>query len=61
MWPFTRKENRAEGSATDALIQALLQGTKATKDRALQIPTIAGAIDLIANVVASTPIRLYRD
>lgn len=61
MWPFTRKENRAEESATDALIQALLQGTKATKDRALQIPTIAGAIDLIANVVASTPIRLYRD
>lgn len=61
MWPFTRKETRAEGSATDALIQALLQGTKATKDRALQIPTIAGAIDLIANVVASTPIRLYRD
>lgn len=61
MWPFTRKENRAEGSATDTLIQALLQGTKATKDRALQIPTIAGAIDLIANVVASTPIRLYRD
>lgn len=61
MWPFTKKENRAEGATPDALIQALLQGTKATKDRALQIPTIAGAIDLIANVVASTPIRLYRD
>lgn len=65
MWPFTKKENRAEsGTANgtvDGLVQALLQGTKATRDRALQIPTIAGAIDLIANVVASTPIRLYRD
>ena len=66
MWPFTKKENRAEGgasgnTATDTLIQALLQGTSATKEKALQIPTISGAIDLIANVVASTPIRLYRD
>ena len=53
MWPFTKKENRAEsGTANgtvDGLVQALLQGTKATRDRALQIPTIAGAIDLIAN------------
>lgn len=28
---------------------------------ALQIPTISGGIDLIGNVVASTPIKLYRD
>lgn len=28
---------------------------------AMQVPTVAGGIDLIANLVASTPIKLYRD
>lgn len=68
MWLFKKRENRAEETAavTDAstlddLIQAILWGNPSSKKMALQIPTIAGAIDLIANVVAATPIKLYRD
>ncbi len=62
---FKRKtEIRAdEGTVQfeDALLAALLSNQPATKEMALQIPTVSGGIDLIANVVASTPIKLYRD
>ena len=59
-----RKENRAEEgtvSFDDALLEALLSRKTVTKEVALQIPTVSGGIDLIANIVAGTPIRLYRD
>ena len=63
-----RKENKAEIRADDgrvsfddALLAALLGKTTVTKEIAMQIPTVSGGIDLIANIVAGTPIRLYRD
>lgn len=64
---FTKKkpEIRADTVADmvgvdDALLKALLGTTEITKEIALQIPTVAGAIDLIANIIASTPIKLYK-
>lgn len=60
-----RRENRtADTNETlfdDALLKALLGGGEVTKDMALQIPTVSGGIDLVANIVAGTPIKLYRD
>ena len=65
---FNRKRAALEDRATtgevqyeDALLQALLGGTTVTKETALQVPTVAGGIDLIANVVAGTPIKLYKE
>ena len=60
---FGRKnENRAaEVYLEDPLLAAILAGGSATREMALQVPTVAGGIDLIANLVASTPIKLYRD
>ena len=60
---FRRRENRANGEVSfdDALLQALLNGTKITKEIALQVPTVAGAVDLIANIIAETPIKLYKE
>lgn len=40
-------------------MKALLDKTTVTKEIALQIPTVASAIDLLSNIVASTPIKLY--
>lgn len=62
---FNRKkpEIRADTgtiSFDDALLQAILGNTGITKSVALQIPTVASAIDLIAGIVASTPIKLYK-
>ncbi|MCI7254256.1 MAG: phage portal protein [Bacteroidales bacterium] len=43
------------------MLAAILAGGSATREMAMQVPTVAGGIDLIANLVASTPIKLYRD
>ena len=58
-----RKEERADGEVQldDALLQALFGGGRVDKKTALQVPTVSGGIDLIANIVAGTPIRLYRE
>lgn len=59
-----RRENRTdEGTVTfeEGLLEALLGKTNITKDVALQIPSISGGIDLIANIIAGTPIKLFRD
>lgn len=58
------KEIRADTGMVefdDPLLKALLGGGDVTKQIALQVPTVSGGIDLIANVIASTPIKLYRD
>ncbi len=59
----TKAESRADGqqSFEDALLQAMLGSTAVTRSTAMQIPTVASAIDLIGNVIASTPIKLYKD
>lgn len=59
-----KPETRTAATETqfdDALLKALLGGGGATKEMALQLPTVSGGIDLIANIVASTPIKLYRE
>lgn len=59
---FKRQERRAGQTAfEDTLLTALLGGGSVTRETALQVPTIAGGIDLIAAVVAGTPIKLYRE
>lgn len=59
---FKKKEERAaEVSFEDALLQSLLYSTGITKSVALQIPTLTGGINLIAEIIASTPIKLYKE
>ncbi|WP_296045257.1 phage portal protein [uncultured Gemmiger sp.] len=55
-----KRENRAD-SCEDPVLTALLGSRTVTREMALQVPTVAGGIDLIANLVAGTPIRLYKD
>lgn len=69
LW-FKKKEERAEENAQvvgntisteDPVFRSLLGGDTVTRDMALQVPTVSGGIDLIANIIASTPIKLYMD
>lgn len=58
-----KPEIRADTGAVgfdDPLLAALLGNAVMDKTKALQVPTVASAIDLIANVVSSTPIKLYK-
>ena len=59
-----RKEQRAQNgtaSMEDPILTALLGSDSVSRSVALQVPTVAGGIDLIAGVVAGTPIKLYRE
>jgi hypothetical protein len=63
-WNKKKPEIRADTgtvSFDDALLTALLNGGTVTRDMALQVPTVSGGIDLIGNIIASTPIKLYKD
>lgn len=44
----------------DVLLQALLNGETITREKALMIPAVAGAVDFIGNCIASMPVKLYK-
>ena len=58
---FKREDGATAASAENDVIAALLNPDTVTKDMALEIPEIAGTIDLIAGIVAGTPIKLYKE
>lgn len=54
-------EIRAEDNMEDLLLQAGLADAKLTKQDALNIPSLAAGVDLISDVIASLPVKLYRE
>ena len=46
--------------ATDVLLQALLNSESITKEQALTLPAVSGAVSLISNMIASMPVKLYK-
>ena len=44
----------------DVLLQALLNGEGITRDRAMTLPAVSGAVDFIGNMIASMPVKLYK-
>ena len=46
--------------ANDVLLQAILNGEDITKEQALSLPAVAGAVNLISNMIASMPVKLYK-
>lgn len=59
---FGRKEKRSlqkQVEVEDALLKAMLGSNEMDKEKALQIPSVAGTISLIGEIIASTPIKLY--
>ena len=49
-----------ETIASDVLLQALLNSQPITRDQALTLPAVSGAVDLISGIIASMPIKLYK-
>lgn len=56
--PEVRADSK-ETMSVDNLISSLIGEDKMTRDKALQIPTVSGCINLIANIVSSLDIKLY--
>ena len=44
----------------DVLLQALLNSEAVTREQAMTIPAVAGAVDFISNTIACMPIKLYK-
>ena len=45
---------------SDVLLEALLNSQPITKEQALSIPAVAGAVDFISSMIASMPVKLYK-
>ena len=56
----TREEPQIEPPMTDALLSALLKNETITREKALMLPAVSGAVDLISNCVACMPVKLYK-
>ena len=44
----------------DVLLQALLDGETITREKAMTLPAVNGAVDFISNTIASMPVKLYK-
>ena len=45
---------------SDVLLKALIAGETITREKALTLPAVSGAVDFICNSVASMPVKLYK-
>lgn len=45
---------------SDVLLQALLNSEAVTREQALTLPAVSGAVDFISNMIASMPVKLYK-
>ena len=49
-----------EPEVNDVLLRALLDGETITREKALTLPAVSGAVDLISNSIASMHVKLYK-
>lgn len=60
----TREETPAQEEisppVSDVLLQALLNNEVITREKALTLPAVSGAVDFICNCIASMPVKLYK-
>ena len=45
---------------SDVLLKALLDGEVITREKALTLPAVSGAVDFICNSIASMPVKLFK-
>ena len=58
--PSTQTSEPSTQVATDVLLQALLNSESITREQALSLPAVSGAVNLISNMIASMPVKLYK-
>lgn len=61
---FRRRDQNTTTEITppisNALLEAILAGETITRDKALTLPAVAGAVDFICNAIACMPVRLHK-
>lgn len=56
----TRDEPTIEPPISDVLLRALIANETITREKALTLPAVSGAVDFICNAVACMPVKLYK-
>lgn len=56
----TRDEPIVEPPISDVLLRALIANETITREKALTLPAVSGAVDFICNAVACMPVKLYK-
>ena len=49
-----------EPPVSDVLLRALLNNEAITREKALTLPAVSGSVDLIVNMIAAMPVKLYK-
>jgi len=49
-----------ENTVDDVLLRAILNGEAITREDALTLPAVSGAVDFISSTIASMPVKLYK-
>lgn len=63
LFDFLRKRDEpieTEPKVDDVLLRALLAGEPITREKALTLPVVSGAVDFISNTIACMPVKLYK-
>lgn len=66
LFEFIRKRDSTEETPTvtppvnDVLLQALLNSEPITRENAMTLPAVSGAVDFICGTIASMPVKLYK-
>lgn len=64
LFDFMRKREAETPPITpqvdDVLLKALLDGETITREKAMTLPAVSGAVDFISNCVACMPVKLYK-
>lgn len=59
-WKRSKKREDPSADADDVLLHALLRQETITREKAMTIPSIAGAVDFISGSIACMPVKLYK-
>ena len=59
-WERFKKREDPSADADDVLLRALLRQETITREKAMTIPAIAGAVDFISGSIACMPVKLYK-
>ena len=62
LFDMFRKRDREVDANTvdDVLLKAILSGEAITREDALTLPAVSGAVDFISSTIASMPVKLYK-
>lgn len=58
--PVTTETPQITPPVSDVLLKALISGETITREKALTLPAVSGAVDFICNSIASMPVKLYK-